>query len=328
MNSYKFKVIVYYLIIMSLLIFYLTDNRREFTFKHYIDLLNESIYKDKWKIIILTSSNNASFYKNILDVTNINHSEYVFCSPMPHNYLEKVNFAINYAKENDFPYMMKCDNDIFIRGRTLDYMIDNLYLLEDSNNLTIGPTISNGIPTVEYFSKQFLSDNEINILEKYYLQTIFWDLCGEMFSKLNQFTLYSDIWDIDSFLIFLNNNYKYYKGIHPIRFNEDANKYLNSCIINNKKKFYDDKELSIIKDNSSPYLCNNLFCIKTNIYEKIINDKDLYIDAFDEVPLNRYNSNNNLNHIFIKNGFGIHMYYNFTNNYISYEKEFVKDFFT
>ena len=85
--------------------------------------------------------------------------------------------------------------------------------------------------------------------------------------------------------------------------------------------------MSIIEDNISPYLCNSVFCIRTDIYETIINDKSLYVDDFDEVPLNKYAWNNSTTHLFVKNGFGIHMCYNTIPNNIAYEVNFCLKFF-
>jgi len=50
--------------------------------------------------------------------------------------------------------------------------------------------------------------------------------------------------------------------------------------------------------------------IKTNTWKKIVYDQSLFVDRFDEVPLNRYRLNNNLNMIFIENAYGVHPSYN------------------
>jgi hypothetical protein len=307
---------------MKLLIFYLTNEARHFTFDKYITLLNESTLKNMWEIIILSDSNDLDFYRNILNNTDINHSEFNFNHE--NNYLVKVNFAIHYAKNKNILHMMKCDNDVFFRGRTLDYMISNLHLLD--SNLTIGPVLSSGIPCVEYFMEQYLSDEEKEMLHSLFLQTRFTDIWGASYTHHNIFTE-APTWDGRGFLNDVKKNSHYYKGIHPIRVNINAQQYLNSCIINNKNKFYEDSELSIIEDNISPYLCNSVFCIKTDVYEKIVNDRSLYVDDFDEVPLNRYAWNNSLTHLFVKNGFGIHMCYNTIPNNVAYEIDFCSTFF-
>lgn len=310
---------------MKLLIFYLTDMRRHFTFEHYVNLLNESKMKHMWKIIILTHEDDMMFYKDILNKTDIEHDE--FRVDENNNYMNKVALSISYAKHFNIPYMMKCDNDIFIRGRTLDYMINNLHLLDESNNLTLGPTLSSGIPAVEYFTEDFLDINDRKRLYDIYLKTEFTDIWGATYTHHNKFTKNATEWNGREFFNDVKQNAHYYKGIHPIRINVDAIKYLNNLIVLNKEKYYEDKELSIIKDNISPYLCDSIFCIKRDTYEKIIYNLSLYVDHYDEVPLNRYAWANSMTHLFVKNGFGIHMCYNTINNNIEYEEDFCSKFF-
>jgi len=310
---------------MKLLIFYLTESSRHYTFSNFVKLLNESIYKDQWKMIVLSNNDELQFYKSILDTTLINHQEFNFSSD--NNYLEKVRFAIQYAKNGKFPYMMKCDNDIFFRGRTLDYMIDHLEQLEEPHNLTLGPLLSSGIPCVEYFMNDFLNETQRTTLHHKLLQTEFKDIWGAKYTHLNKFTLGSKSWNGIDFLNAVKQNEHYYKGIHPIRVNLDAIQYLNSCIIDKKDEFYENKELSIIYDNTSPYLCNSVFCIKTSIYENIINDRSLYVDDFDEVPLNKYAWKMGTSHLFVKNGYALHMYYNTIPNNHTYEEQFCNSFF-
>jgi hypothetical protein len=313
---------------MKLVIFYLTDSARHYTFNNFINLLNESNLKHLWEIIILSNHNDIDFYREILNKTDLNHKEFIPIHTNDiSNYLIKVNFAINYAKDNNIPYMMKCDNDIYLRGRTLDFMIENLELLNNNINLTIGPELSSGIPCVEYFSEDFLEEGERNSLHNLFLQTEFTDIWGARYTHHNKFTRGASKWDGREFLNDVKQNPHHYKGIHPVRVNIDAQQYLNTCIINNKHKFYEDRQLSVIEDNISPYLCNSIFCIRTDIYEKIVGDRSLYVDDFEEVPLNKYAWNNSLTHLFVRNGFGIHMCYNTIPNHISYEVDFCGKFF-
>lgn len=309
----------------KLVIFYLTNSDRHFTFPHYVKLLNESQHKSEWEIIILTHHNDAQFYMSALNNTDIKHN--VFNFPDHNNYLLKANFAVQYAKQNNIPYMMKCDNDLFIRGRTLDYMIDKLELLEDPTNLTLGPCLSSGIPCVEYFMEQYLTDSENHELKKKFLQTRFEDIWGAKYTHHNKLTIEAETWDGKAFFADVKNNTHHYRGIHPIRVNLDAINYLNECIMNNKDKFYEDKELSIIRDDTSPYLCNSIYCIKTSTYESLLTDQSLYVDPFDEVPLNKYAWKTNAAHLFVKHGYGIHMHYNTIPGNIERERVFCESFF-
>jgi len=222
---------------------------------------------------------------------------------------------------------MKCDNDIFIKSQTLDYMIDNLHLLESGNHLTIGPVLTSGIPGVEYFKDEFLDDASKEFLDSLFLKTHFYNRDGATYNILNKHTISTTKWDKIKFFESVKEMPHYYKGIHPIRINEESLHFLNSYIINNKDRFMQPQKLSIIDNDSSAYLCNSVFCIKTDTYKKILFDKTLFVDDFDEVPLNKYAWKHNLNHLFVKNGFAIHMYYNWKPNHINYEQMFVNSFF-
>ena len=310
---------------MELLIFYLTDNRRHFTFPYFIKMLNNSGKKNKWKLLILTHSNDCNFYIEELQKSDIlyeinNVNEY-------DNYLLKVNYACEYAERENIPYVMKCDNDIFIKHQTLDFMIDNLNLLENNRHLTIGPVLTSGIPGIEYFKEEFLDEVAQKDIEQLFLKTHFYDRDGASYEFLNENTLSSDKWEKETFFNNVKSMQHHYKGVHPIRINEESLQFLNTYIINNKERFMKNYELNIINNDDSPYLCNSIFCIKTSTYKQILNNQFLYVDGFDEVPLNKYAWYNNMNHLFVKNGFAIHMYYNWKNNHISHEEDFCNNFF-
>lgn len=310
---------------MKLVISYLTDDRRHFTFPHFVNLIKKSVIKNDWILLIQTHSNDSEFYLHELKNTDINY-KVQYIDPN-NNYLHKAAYAIHFAKENGIPFIMKCDNDVFLKPQTLDFMIENLHLLNNTKHLTIGPVLSSGIPGIEYFSEQFLDIDAKNELEKKFLGTTFYDRDGALYNHLNKHTNGVNIWDKDAFFGSVKSMDHHYKGVHPIRFNEDSLKYLNNYIIENKNRFLKDNDLSIIDNDNSPYLCNSIFCIKTEIYEKILYDSTLFVDAFEEVPLNKYCWNNNMNHIFVKNGFAIHMYYNWSSGHIQYENDFCNKFF-
>jgi hypothetical protein len=310
---------------MKLSIHYLTDKHRHFTFPNFIKLLNESQRKEDWVLLVLTNDNDEDFYLNELKNVNINF--YIIRIPQHNNYLVKINCALQFANEHDIPYMMKCDNDIFLKPQTLDYMFDNLELLNNSNHLTIGPVLTSGIPGIEYFCEEFLDEQTQTQLKNMFLNTKMYNRDGAIYESLNKHTLQSKEWNKTEFFNSVRQLKHDYKGVHPIRFNTEAIQFVNNYIINNKVRFMEDYDLDIISNNDAPYLCNSIFCIRTDIYKKIIEDKTLYFDTFDEVPLNKYCWKNNMNHLFVKNGFAIHMYYNWTPNNIKYEEDFCNKFF-
>jgi len=331
MLSEGLNIYIHILNIMKLLIFYLTSESRHYTFPHFINLLNQSKRKDQWTLCILTHSNDSFFYQQIIETLNM--SSVIVTVPTENNYMTKVKFACQYAEDKGFPYVMKCDNDIFFTSNTLDYMIDNLSILDNDKHLTLGPVLSSGIPTVEYFSKQFLNKEESNILENLYLQTNMYNPCpgdNEKYSydSLNKHTIQATEWNSSEFFKSVWNLNHLYKGIHPIRLNHNAIDYVNQYILNNKSKFFNSTPTKLITDDTSPYLCDTIFCIRTEKYKKIIYSDELFIDGYDEIPLNRYAVANGMNHVFTENGFGIHILYNWFSNIYQYEHQFCNIMFS
>lgn len=311
---------------MKLLIFYLTDDKRHFAFPHFIEMIQTSTKKKLWKLLILTHSNDNEFYINEMKKYDIDYETFTIFHE--NNYLRKVKCAINYAFSNNYPYLMKCDNDIFIKSETLDCMIDNLNLLDNSKHLTIGPVLTTGIPGVEYFKEQFLDHESQQTLNSLFLKTTFYDnYSGGNYEFLNKNTIQSSVWNKHDFFNHVKSMNHFYKGIHPIRVNEESLHFLNNYIIKNKKRFLSSSNMEVICNDDSAYLCNSIFCIKTDTYKNIVMNHNLYVDDFDEVPLNKYGWNHNMNHLFIKNGFAIHMCYNWKRNHHLYEEQFCKDFF-
>jgi hypothetical protein len=188
--------------------------------------------------------------------------------------------------------------------------------------------LSSGIPGIEYFIRDFLDTDAKISIEKIFLDTVFHERDSVDYSVLNKHTVDSCKWDKDAFFDSVSKIDHYYKGIHPIRINNEAIFFLNNYIIENKERFLNNTNpLLIDKTDKSPYLCNSIFAIKTDTYKKIVYDQSLFVDWYEEVPLNKYSWNSGINHLFIRNGFAIHMYYNWTENHIEKEKEFVSKFF-
>jgi hypothetical protein len=329
----------------KLLFFFLTSNDRFFVYEKLIIELNKSKYKDYFSLLIVNSQNNFDEFKKYeknIDI-NIVYS-YIECDKS--NYMPKVEYAIQYAKLNNYEYIFKCDNDIIIPIYTFDNIYENLYNLDNYDNLTLSPTISTGIPSVEYFIEDFFEKDEIIKIRNEFKKCKFENqMYISDYKPLNNFTINNDSdWDYKEYFNFLkyyddniNNNSKYYKGIHPIR-HGFGNDLINDLIINKKEKFFEEKKCNLIIDDK-PYLCNMCFVIKTDVYDKIINKENLKIDGCDEVPINRYMWNNNLKHLILKNGFTIHITYNWRwylnnvyggnnidlpkNTMLEYEKNFI-----
>jgi hypothetical protein len=314
---------------MSLAIGYLSSDARKYTLNTICEFLKSMKEENKNKIILLIlideNSDSQFFEKNISTVG----IKYVIHKASNHNnYLNKIGFFIKYSKQNNIKYCMKLDNDIIINNYTLDFIVENLDILNDDKNLLLSPILSSGIPTCDMFIDNFFNQTEKQEIQKIFLNTSFGRLWGFDYSFLNEFTTRAKNWsDVGFYEAIKNKNY-YYSGIHPIRTSLPAIQYLNNWILKNKNKLFEKTELLLYVDNSSPYFCNSVFVIRTDVWEKILFDQKLYVDPFDEVPLNKYCNREKLNKIFIKNSFTLHPIYNTIPNHYFYEKQLFDQLFT
>ena len=310
---------------MKLLICYLTDSRRHYTFEPFLHFILQSKRKTSWTLAILTHEDDCAFYHSRVASLDIN-SVIVQVEP-DNNYLHKVSTAAQMAEKQQIPYVMKCDNDLFFSGETLDYMIDHLDLLEQNTHLTLGPVLTNGIPTVEYFIRDFMEPSARNELYRRFLETRFVFRDGADYTPLNEHTLDSLEWCPDAFFDSVAQLPIYYKGMHPIRMNPSANHYLNNYVVSHAREFFERTPTGIIGDNRAPYLCNSVFCIRTSTYLSILRDISLFVDGYDEVPLNKWAEKTGLRHAYVENGFAFHMMYNWVGNHLEYERQICASMF-
>jgi hypothetical protein len=309
----------------KLLLFYLTNNDRFFVFEKFMNELQKCQYKDNIDLLIVSSESNFDQYQQYLQ-HKYNNVSYAYIPCPKSDYLPKVRYAIEYAKKNHYKYIMKCDNDIIIPVYTFNYLYESLPLLD--SNLTLSPTLSTGIPSVEYFIEQLFTKEEQYAIREQFNKCEFFEQGGIFdYRFLNQYTIHNnESWNyhnyfdnqrniMNSYPILdsttgrtINGYHPAYRGIHPIRHGW-GNDLINDYIVQHRNDFFKEKECSIIYDDS-PYLCNMCFIISTENYDKLLNIEQLTIDGCDEVPLNRYAWKYNLKHLIVNNGLAIHIAYN------------------
>lgn len=315
----------------NLLLTYLTWNRENF-FPHFCYFLNKIKLENKNKIkllILCNIDNNIEYFRNTLNskLTDIEF-EIVSFEPIHKNYYNKIEYLINYAEQHNFEYCMKIDNDILVNNNVLDYLFENMNILDDEQNIVLSPELSSGIPTTDKFINNFLNDSEKEHLYKLFLKTNFGGIIwGFDYESLNDCTLRTTTWDSNNYYERLKNLPYHFKGIHPVRIDAESIKYLNSVILSKKDLFYKNLEMNMYEDKSA-YFCNSIFIIKTKKYKEYFNDNSLWVDVFDEVPLNKYIEKNNLKKIFVNNTFCIHPYYNYIPDYYSLERNFFMNFYS
>jgi hypothetical protein len=243
-----------------------------------------------------------------LDSNGINTTLY---SPFYNEYMMRIKNSV----ETSGKYCVKLDEDVFVTTKTWDFLIENINVLDDNNNLFVAPLLSTGIPTVDMFIDNFFKDED-HI--KQHLYSIFKNthidnIWGANYERLNSATIHAPNWNIESFYSLVATNNHHFMGIHPIRVSLEAQQYLNERIIERIPRLFENKELSFNFDNNRPYYCNSFFAIRTDRYAEIINNRSLYVDDFDEVPVNKFRQIHNLKMVFINNAFAVHPAYNTIN---------------
>lgn len=286
---------------------FLAHYNRESFFKYilYYLLKLKDVNKEKIKIVIHNTTND-NFWNENIKILNDNNISCEKITQSDGHYMSKIRNSLN----TDIEYTCSMDDDILINNFLWDYLIEKINVLDDNNNLFLAPLISNGIPSVDLFIEDFMNEDEQKSMHYIFKNmNIPKEMWGANYSNLNKHTIESNEWNYENFYREVSNIDHYYKGIHPIRPSYIAQMKLAEIIMNNYPKFESCQNYSLdfIK---KPYFCNSFYFIKTDTWKKIINDNSLFRDSFDEVPLNLYKDDHDLNMVFVKNGFCIHMAYN------------------
>jgi len=286
-----------------------------------IDFLKLINNKDKIKVVICYGENSDLWINKVNELNMIGiSSEARFIPNGGNNYMDKIESLV----ESDCEYSCSMDDDILISNYLWDYMIENINILDDESNLFLAPLISNGIPSVEIFIEDFCNDSDKKIMYDIFKNTKIDNYWGVDYSSLNYPKLE---WNGPVFYNKVSELNHYYKGIHPVRISLEAHSTISNIICNNKEKIVESNNFFLQKYRL-PYFCNSFYFIKTSTWKKIINDKSLFRDIYDEVPLNIYRESNDLNMVFVRNGFCLHMAYNTinTNNQKNIEKYYIENF--
>jgi len=237
--------------------------------------------------------------------------------PIVSNYMDKILFGINTNHE----FLIKHDEDCFLVSESWDRLFALAETITDDDLCATG-VISNGIPTTDLFLQNHTPEIKQELYEDFCKTKLAGKGDGADYSPLDEDYIE---WNPEYFFNKVKNFNHHYKGIHPVRVNLNSVKKINKYIIDNFKNVMTPKNTKIIKDNGKiyPYFCNGVMIIKGNEWRKIIQDKSLYVDGFDEVPLNKYRDKTKKN-LIIDTGIPIiHTMYNWTPDW-EYEFDLIK----
>jgi hypothetical protein len=242
------------------------------------------------------------------------------------NYLAKLQWFMNHSDE----YCIKLDEDIILSNHLWDYIIENVDILnKEPNLLALTPVVNIGVPSVDLFIKDFCTEEEKKEIHKIFLNTdihktagIRWEL---NFEELNQYTINTTEWNFQKFHEHVSHLETEKKGIHPIRFNFDAQMFMYNCVLNNIPKFLSLQNYYIDKYPYC-YLCNDMSIILTENLHKIHHEFPFVL--YDEIQMNLYKQKYKLDYGFIRNGFALHTMFAFVSFCIPNRQEFEQQLYT
>jgi hypothetical protein len=271
---------------------------------------------DKVKLCVHTEKHLTDQWRNYL-TSNPSNLEAMIYSYPDSNYLSKVAKA----QETDCKYSCKLDDDVFVGKHVWDFMIDNLGKINNKNPV-IAPILTNGIPSVDLFVKDFLNKDDLQEAYKLFLNgridTYLWNLD---YSEINNKISSMSSWDDAEYWRFVDNSktkwdvnkvpwfYFLARGVHPARFSAEYNLFIANKIFENKSKFL-DKQNYYLDEYKAPYFTNNVFICESNFWRQTVK---LFHDGWDEGQISLQLRLDDSAILYVRNGFGIHMAYGMTN---------------
>jgi hypothetical protein len=248
---------------------------------------------------------------------------------------DEYNLKMQVIQQSLADYICKWDDDVFINRYVWNFMIENVNQLDNSNISVIAPTLSNGMPSVELFIKDFLTQSETKHVHSIFIKdNIDANIFGCNYHSILEYISNLTSWDGDAYWELMDKHdptisrnvpwyYKIAKGVHPARFSYDYNMFVanhaiqNSNIILQKQDYYLDQYIT-------PYFCNNLFIANRDFY---LNAQKLFFDNWDEGQLTMYAMQQQKSPAYIRNCYGIHMAYGCTKNQKEIEMHYLTNLF-
>lgn len=267
--------------------------------------------KKKFKLIIAASPSNEALIK--LLVESYKQEGYDIDCVVGTEYLEKLKAVFSKYTPKQYQYFIKHDDDVFIPPQVWRKLIELSPSLLEKNKEVYLTTVnlSTGIPSWSYFVKSFFTKRFVEKLEKEMAnKRVPPTIWGHDYSKLNAFIASKKKWDENGYWKVMNKLGYHYRGLHPLRLYIVFSALLNEKIIKNFASFYSRQPLSSWNTVKDRYLCNNFFVIPYASYRELINSKELFLDPFDELPLNRYLLKHKKAVAYLKDSVAVHVAYN------------------
>lgn len=268
--------------------------------------------KNKAKILFLIhTSYDKTYWENfafeLLD-SGIDSSTIFYPNKM--NYMDKILTAA----KSPLPYSISLDEDVIMGNPAWDNFISDTEIFElNKDTLFVSPLASIEVGTIRYFLNTLFRKDTVNKIEKMYLKADFTEVgnaWGVDYSSLTKYIKETSKFNSIDFYSLVDKLDTYYKGIHPVRVLPEVQMEIAKEIINHYDDFINMKVLRFPIAIETPYFTNHCYMIPTNLWGRVLRKQDLFVDDFDEVPLNRFRKINKLKAVFDLGALAIHGSYN------------------
>lgn len=241
------------------------------------------------------------------------------------------------AQQTTTEYFCKWDDDVFINRYVWDYLIENVSVLDYPDVSVLAPTLSNGMPSVELFVKDFLTQEEKEDVHKIFMQdnidpNIFGCNYAEVFDYIQNLSEWNgeQYWQLVDRINPVKDRaglpwfYSIVKGVHPARFSYDYNIYIAKHAVEHKDVVLKSADFFLEK-YLTPYFCNNLFIARTDFY---LEAQKVFFDNWDEGQLTMYANQTDKSPVYVRNCYGIHMAYGCTVKQKEVEQYYLDNLFS
>lgn len=227
-------------------------------------------------------------------------------------YWPKIRRATQVAQDANCSVMIKCDEDMVLSPTAWRVLIhDSDQLLSQPGTLLVTPALSSGIPSWLDFAKSLLDERDfkelLHRLGEFPLPQKIWSIDYGDVSRAQS----KSMWDEDAHLSAMKNLHSEFRGYHPIRFDSATCVWLVERSLMKLSDFLSPVDAdSVVFRRSNDYICNGVFAIRPHLYGQILDNNFLFLDPFDEVPLNILLRSGVWEFVIACNALGLHFLYN------------------
>lgn len=288
-----------------------------------LELLSRCQTKDNFTIYVITGHQRTSAFCNQCEqiIAHYNTLKIHLITKIELKNDTSFLATVKYAAQLPAQYTLRLDDDIFPSPQCIDFLVKNQDSIFQSDTLIVRPLTNNGIPTFDMFIQDFCSPEEQESITKHFKNFKFPNKWNVNFSSLNPST--ANGWNPQLFYQLVGQIQHHYKGIHPIRLSLFANQQLHQILLKKFDHFLNNDNI-YIDDTQYPYVTNGIMLIKNKIWHKILQDKSLFVDPWDEVAINKYQQKTNNKILYVRGGYAIHPIHNTAGNR-NIESGFIND---